>query len=304
MKTIEFPNDLIEFDSCCVALGNFDGVHKGHKAVISRFIEIANELGTASVVYAFKIHPKVYFNKNLSVITTNSVKEKIISETLNPDYLLFQKIDDEFLGLTPEQFVQEILINTLNAKCVVAGENYTFGKDGAGDTKYLTEICKEKGVKVEIVPLLKEDGRVLSSSTVRDFLLKGDILSANNVLGYDFFIEGEIIHGNHIGRTLGFPTINILPSDIQILPSFGVYATVTVLNSKEYKSITNVGIKPTVSSEKPIIETYIFDAEGDFYGEKAAISFKKKLRQEKKFSGLDELKKQIEIDIDEAKKAF
>ena len=190
----------------------------------------------------------------------------------------------------------------MKAKTVVVGEHYTFGKNGLGDATLLKSLCESRGVNVEIMTLVKENGVVLSSTSVRSLLLEGDVETANKVLGYDFFIEGEIVHGNHIGATIGFPTINIEPVKNQILPQFGVYATVTELEDEIYLGVTNIGVKPTVGSDVPVMETNLFGVSGNLYGKKATVAFKKQLRREQHFSNLDELKRQITQDSDLAKK--
>lgn len=304
MKIIYLPDDKISFESCCVALGNFDGMHKGHKKVISRCIERARELNCPSVVYTFEEHPKIVLGEDLKYITINSAKEKVIKEYLNPDFLIFRKIDKDFLGITPQEFATDILKDRLNAKCVVVGEHYTFGKKGEGTSVLLKQFCDDLGIETEIIPLLEENGSVISSTSIREAIVDGDIETANKNLGYKFFIDGEIVHGNHIGTSLGFPTINIIPDIKQILPEFGVYATKTVIDQKEYLSVTNVGVKPTIGNDSPVIETYLFDTNEDLYQKKASIIFYKKLRSEKKFLGLEELKAQIKADEETALKYF
>lgn len=304
MKTINFPQDDINFDASCVALGNFDGVHKGHARVISRCVEISKQYNCPSVVYTFKEHPNIILRKEHKNITQNSAKEKMISKLLGPDFLVFHDIDEKYLSLSPEEFISEILVNKLHAKCVVVGEHYSFGKNGMGNSELLKELCEKVRVKVEILPLLEENGTVISSTSIRNFLANGDILSASLGLGYPFFISGEVVHGSHIGHTLGFPTINIVPENTQILPEFGVYATKTIIDGEEFEGITNVGIKPTFGSDLPLVETHLFEVDKDFYGKKATVNFYEKIRSEKKFLNVDELKKQIEEDVTFAEKHF
>ncbi|MBR4030064.1 MAG: bifunctional riboflavin kinase/FAD synthetase [Clostridia bacterium] len=304
MKIITLPDDKINFENCCVALGNFDGMHRGHKKVILRCIEKAKEFNCASVVYTFEEHPKIVLGEDLKYITLNSAKEKIIEAYLNPDFLIFRKIDKDYLDITPQEFVTNILKEKLNAKCVVVGEHYTFGKKGEGTSILLKQLCNECGIETEIIPLLEENGSVISSTSIREAIKNGNIESANKNLGYKFFIDGEIVHGNHIGTSLGFPTINIIPDIKQILPEFGVYATKTVIDEKEYLSVTNVGVKPTIGNDSPVIETYLFDTNEDLYQKKASIIFYKKLRSEKKFLNLEELKAQIKTDEELALKFF
>ena len=304
MKTISLTEDDIPFKSSCVALGNFDGVHKGHAKVISRCVEISKEYNCKSIVYTFKNHPNIILGKEHKSITVNSAKEMVISKNFRPDFLILQDIDESYLSLSPKEFVLEVLLNKLHAKCVVVGEHYTFGKNGSGNTELLKELCKEYNIKVEILPLLEENGTVISSTSIRKFLTEGDIESASSALGYPFFISGEVVHGNHIGHTMGFPTINIVPESVQILPEYGVYATKTTIDEKTYEGITNVGVKPTFGSDLPVVETHLFGVGKDFYEKKATVNFYKKIRSEKKFSNIGELAKQIEQDVTFAKDFF
>ena len=300
MKVINFPGSLAVGKCTCVALGNFDGVHKGHQSVIKRCTDIASEKGILSVVYTFKSHPLNFLGKDVKIISTNSVKKRLIEELISPDYLIFQDLSQEYLAQSPEEFVKIILKNLLNAKHVVVGEHYSFGKNGSGNASLLKEICKKFNIEVKIVPLLKENGILLSSTYIRECISIGKISEANSVLGYDFFIEGIITHGNHLGTGIGFPTVNIIPEKNQLLPEFGVYATLSEIEGVIYKGVTNIGIKPTIGAEKPVIETHLFDVNCNLYEKKVAVSFIKKLRSEQKFENLNALKQQIKTDVENA----
>ena len=304
MKTIRLPNDSVPFENGCIALGNFDGVHKGHQKVIATCMEYARKKGVPSGVYTFSKHPKTIFRHFDKVVTHSEVKEVVLETLLNPDWFILQDIDEDFLCITPEEFVKNVLKDTLKVSAVVVGEHYSFGKKGRGDTELLKALCAEQNIEVVVVPLMYEDGVLLSSTHVRELISKGDMEGASKVLGYDFFVMGEVVHGNHIGNTLGYPTINIEENIEQILPVFGVYASVAEIDGIKYESVSNVGMKPTVGTDKPLIETHIFGIDADLYGKKAKIFLKKQLRTEKRFSGLDELQAQIRIDSEKAKAYF
>ncbi len=304
MKTIRLPSESVPFENGCIALGNFDGVHRGHQKVITACMEYAKQKGVPAGVYTFSKHPKTVFRHFDKVVTHSEVKEVVLQTLLNPDWFILQDIDEEFLCMLPEDFVKNVLKETLKVSAVVVGAHYSFGKKGRGDTALLQKLCAEHGIEVIVVPLMYEDGILLSSTRVRELIAKGDMESASKVLGYDFFVMGEVVHGNHIGNTLGYPTINIEENIEQILPVFGVYASVAEIDGVKYESVSNVGMKPTIGSDKPLIETHLFGVNADFYGKKAKIFLKKQLRTEKRFSGLEELQAQIRIDSTKAKAYF
>ncbi len=304
MKTLLFPKDTVPYTQACVALGNFDGVHKGHHAVISKCAELAKKMNTVSAVYTFLQHPKTVFSNFSEVITNNHAKESILAQTIHPDFLIFQQIDMEFLKQSPAQFVKKILKEQLKAKAVVVGSHYSFGKNGQGDAALLKTLCKEEDIYTEIVPLLFDGNTLLSSTAIRAYIHRGEIEKANEMLGYKFFIEGEVVHGNHIGTTIGFPTININPDKHQLLPAYGVYATETEIQGKQYIGVTNVGVKPTIGLNTPVVETNLFDVCEDFYGAQAKVQFITQLRSEHHFASIEALKKQIEHDSKTAKQVL
>ena len=301
MKTVLIPQDHTQFFSSCVALGNFDGVHRGHQLLIRTCETLAKEHNLSSIVYTFFKHHRAYFGNFHEVITENSAKEYVINKLFDVDFLAFQTLDDAFLNQTPEQFVKTVLKDTLHAKIVTVGEHYSFGKGGAGDATLLKSLCENEGIKVVIVPLMTENGEMLSSTAVRRAVQCGDMDKANRILGYDFFMAGTIVHGNHIGSTIGFPTVNVVPAPDQLLPRFGVYATKTVIENKEYDGVTNIGLKPTIGSDRPVAETHLFAVHSDLYGKTAHVKFIKMLRPEQKFASIEELKAQIARDKEHAK---
>ncbi len=301
MKTIRLPSESVPFENGCIALGNFDGIHKGHQKVIATCIEQAQERGVKSAVYTFAKHHKTVFGDLSKVITHTEAKKAVLLEKLKPDYLLLQDADEAFLAKAPEVFVKQILKETLKASLVVVGSHYSFGVKGVGNTDLLKALCAKEGIEVMVLPLMYEDGVLLSSTQIREYISAGNMEQANRMLGYDFFVMGEVVHGNHIGDTIGFPTINIAVNAEQILPVYGVYASVTEIDGVLYHGVSNVGLKPTVGADRPLIETHLFGVRKNFYGMQAKVSLKKQLRTEKRFSGLDELKAQIALDCAQAK---
>ena len=274
--------ELLNKKQTVVALGNFDGVHLAHRFLICEAVRRAKENGLTSVVYTFDKHPKSFLGSAVEYITDNEEKAKLV-DAAGADILYFQKTDIDFLKLSPYDFAKKVLKDTLNIKLAVIGEHYTFGAGGMGDAKKLTELGKELGFDVMVLPLIKKDGLLVSSTNIRENLSKGNIKTANALLGRCFSVNGRVESGNRIGTSIGFPTLNIYPAQSQLLPAFGVYEATAQLCGKEYKAILNVGVKPTVGSDRTVIEVHLLDASGDFYGEEVRVSFNSFIRYEKKF---------------------
>ena len=200
--------------------------------------------------------------------------------------------------LSGEEFADEILCRQLRAAHVCCGNDFRFGKNAACGAKELMDFGKRFGFEVEVISPVEYGGSIVSSSRVRELLLKGDITSANELLGFNYFINAEVLNGNHIGRTINFPTINQEFSDGQLIPKFGVYSTLTNVGGKVMPSVTNVGVKPTIEGvRRPLAETHIIGYNGDLYGKNADVCFKSFIRPEMKFASLGELKAQINKDI-------
>lgn len=276
------------------ALGFFDGVHKAHKSILSECVRYAKEQGLKSVALTFEKSPAEFFGKQIKYLTTLSRKKELM-ESLGIDRVEVLPCNGETLSLSPEAFIDEILIGKLNAKALFCGFNYTFGKDALGNTLTLTSLCKERNIEVMVLPCLTDDGVTVSSSEIRMALSKGEVELANRLLTRPFSVEGVVREGKKLGREMGFPTANLYPERMPNLP-YGVYATKTVVDNKEYVSVTNVGVNPTVNDTSLRVETYITDFEGDIYNKKIEVRFYKFLRRETKFNSIEELKKQISSD--------
>lgn len=277
-----------------IALGFFDGVHLGHASLINKAKELA--VGDIkSVVYTFDSHPSAFFDKSVPMITPAEDRIDIL-KSFNTDFVYLQKIDREFLSISPEDFVKKILIKNLGAVHIISGENYTFGKNKSGTPELMKKICDEQGIKYTIVPFCTDNGDIISSSLVRSLLSEGDIGRANRILGRPFSMSGEVVHCRNVGHKLGFPTANILPRADAQLPLAGVYATDTIINGKKYKSITNVGSAPTFSENKIIIETHILDFNKDIYSENIKVEFLKLIRPQQKFDSAENLIDQLKKD--------
>lgn len=282
-----------------VALGDFDALHKGHMEVIKSAGEYAREHNLLWTVYMFSSRP----NKNAENI--NSLFKRIeILEKIGVDTVVLEEFTDSYKNTSCEEFVSEYLVDRLSAKAVFAGFNYKFGKDASGDAIYLKELCEKAGISGFIKECVKAEGIPVSSTGIRNLIKNGEVLLANELMGRYFSISGEVVEGKKIGRTIGFPTANInYPKGI-IIPLKGVYISRCKIGDNKYYSITNVGEKPTVFDKSNNIETAIAGFSNSIYGEEIEIEFCKRIRDIKKFSDLEELKKQLEKDMNKAKVFF
>lgn len=289
-----------------VGLGNFDGLHIGHMALINTLINESRFNGLDSLVYTFTKHPENILRKKLftPLLTTVNKKIHLLSETpLN--YLYFDEFNEVFSRMKPEAFVKDILVKKLKARLAVTGFDYRFGYKGQGDVKLLEELGKEYNFKAIIIPPIKIDNEIVSSTLIRSNVSKGNIDRVFKLLGRHYSITGEVQSGRRIGNKLGFPTANIRPENYLILPQKGVYITKTMVDGKLYGSITNVGNNPTLNEQDLIsIETHILDFDNDIYGKNIEVFFISKIRGEKKFKGKDELVEQVRKDILIAREFF
>jgi len=293
----ELKENLINASS--LALGVFDGVHLGHQKVISNAIKKAEENGLVNAVVTFSKHPRDVVMKHTTQ-TISPLEERLqIFEKLGVENTIILDFDEKFAKMPAEKYLKDILLKCLNAKNITIGYNHKFGGDKLGNSKFLEENSEKYGYKVNSVSPVKIDGHVVSSSAVRKLILKGEMEAVSRFLGRDFCISGIVVHGQHLGRTIGFPTANLDFDGKQIFPLNGVYAGVVKISSKMYHTVINIGKRPTIGDlEKPIIEAHILDFDKDIYGEKIEISFLSRIRDEKKFNSLDELKTQIQKDCD------
>ena len=292
-------NRIDEFhieEETALSLGKFDGVHRGHEALISHLLE-KKQQGLKAVVFTFDIPPKkLTENNTYRVLSTNEEKQEILSAR-GIDYLLECPFTKEVMCMEPEAFVDWI-VTSLHVKSIVVGADFHFGHNRRGDYQLLQELSPKYGYELRVVDKLQYQGRDISSTFVREQIIKGDIFTANELLGYPFFVESEVIHGRQLGRKLGIPTINMeLPAE-KLLPPKGVYATEVKIKDCCYAGVTNVGCKPTVNhSNKVNVETHILDFSGDLYGHVMKVSFYKFLRPEQKFDSVEALKEQMEKDV-------
>lgn len=291
---MQILRDLIPTtENTAVALGYFDGVHLGHQKVIAQAVECKKQ-GLTPVVFTFSHTPK----KGDGLLQLLTLEQRIARlEALGVEILYvidFQQIKD----FTPEEFVEKILKRVFNAKKVICGFNYHFGKNGAGDCETLKSLCHQWGIETVVTDSVIMDTNIISSTLIRKLLKKGDIEKANKYLGYDFGYYGVAVKGNQIGTKIGTPTINQhVPADV-ITPKFGVYASVVTIEGNRYIGVSNVGVKPTISGNNPVLcETWLPEYNGgDLYGKTIDTRLKVFIRGEKRFASLEELKTAIHKD--------
>ena len=297
MKKIVF-NDKDINNGVCVAVGTFDGVHLGHRAMISALVDAAKEKNLAAAVFTFDTddNPK----SDRKMLATESKKLSLFA-SLGVD-VVFSAPFSQIRAMSSVEFVERVLYAELNAKTVVCGYDFRFGCDRSGDFVLIKELLSPKGVEVITQPAVTCNSDPVSSTLIRELISKGDIVSANKLLGRPFSINSEVVCGARIGRTLGFPTANqVYPTHLAVL-RYGVYAVRCRFDGAVYDGVANVGMKPTVANtDLPLCETYLFDFDGDCYGKNIETEFIAFIREEKRFSSLEELKKQIERDKNSAK---
>ena len=279
-------------------IGNFDGVHRGHLEVLKNAKVFSSKSNLPLSVLTFDPHPREFFSKEKTNFLLQTVLDK--AEALsknNIDYLINLKFDDLLSELSPEQFVEKVLSESLSLKHIFVGKDFKFGKDRAGDINSLKSFGLKYRIGLSSIKLKNQDGTSISSTKIRNNLKKGKIKEANELLGRPYMISGLVIEGDKRGRQIGFPTANISLGNL-IRPAFGVYAVlIEGIENKVLRGIANIGRRPTVNDRGVLLEVNIFDFNEDIYGKKIFISLIDFIRNEKKFDGIENLKKQIVMDV-------
>ncbi|MDP0506079.1 MAG: bifunctional riboflavin kinase/FAD synthetase [Fusobacterium sp. JB019] len=300
MKVIK---DILKCDeklnNSYVALGTFDGIHRGHRELIQGAVDKARENNGISVVYTFLNHPLEVIFPDKKPKMINTTKEKLfILEEIGVDYVVLQTFDDDFANITKEDFIDKILLEKLGAKEIFVGFNYTFGQKGKGNTEFLQEYTRCKDLKINIIPPVECRGKVLSSTVIRKLILEGKMEKANLFLGRPLLISGIVEHGKKLGRMLGYPTANLKIMN-KIYPPFGIYGgTVTIEGDDNvHIAVINIGQNPTLKPGELSVEVHILDFQGDLYGKRIYVDLEKHLRDEKKFDSIEDLIKGIGNDV-------
>lgn len=287
---------------CGIGLGNFDGLHRGHMALINTLINECRIHDLHSVLYTFKKHPEHILRRNLftPLIMTTDNKIRQLEKT-GIETLYFQEFDESFSHMQPEDFIKKILVEKMQMKLAVIGFNYRFGYMCRGDGELLKKIGKKLGFSVIVIPPVKVGEEIVSSTLIRQYITKGRVEKAFELLGRHFSIPGKVITGKKLGRTMGFPTANLVPEKYLVIPAAGVYATRTLYQGQWYNSVTNVGSAPTLKDEQEVtLETHMTGFCGELYGKDIEVFFIKKLRNEKRFDTRESLINQIKADIEKA----
>jgi riboflavin kinase / FMN adenylyltransferase len=294
-----------------MALGNFDGIHRGHRRVIAPILQSANlqsanndDTEAHPTVVTFHPHPRQFFTGQPLFLLTPLEEKVQLLENLGLAQLILLPFDQAIASLSPAEFVEKILVQTLQAKQISIGENFYFGKGRAGTAQDLQAIAAHFNIQVDIVPLHTDDGDRISSSAIRQALSQGDPVRSRQLLGRPYSLMGEVVQGKQLGRTIGFPTANLkLPPD-KFLPRKGVYRIVAWGDDMRWDGVMNLGDRPTVDGTTLTAEVHLFDWTGDLYGKQLTIELISFLRSEQKFSSLDALKAQIQMDCQMARSAL
>lgn len=290
-------NTNFKFKNTAVTLGKFDGLHLGHQQLMDIVLSYKKE-GLTAVMFSFLLHPgNLFSDKEFELIYTEEEKVTKLNR-FGMDVLVSYPFTEETRSLNPEDFIKEILVDKLDAKVIVVGQDFRFGYQRRGDVSLLKEYENVYGYKVIACDKKKWKNEVISSSTIRNALKAGEIEAVNSMLGQPYTIRGEVVHGRRIGRTLGMPTTNLTPSNIKLLPPCGVYATKTLIDRTFHPGVTNIGYKPTVGEEEYIgVETYLFDYDNNLYGKMIEVELFHYIRPELKFGSLEELIQKMREDI-------
>lgn len=299
MKIYEGLKDLPEIPYPVVTSGTFDGVHLGHQKILQRIKEIAKENGGETVLLTFWPHPRLVLYPNehkLRLLSTFEEKAKLLRE-FGIDHLISIPFTKEFSQLSSKEFIESVLVDKIKTKKLVIGYDHRFGKNREGSFDYLQENCESFGFELEEISRQDVDDIGISSTKIRDALKTGNVSTASKYLGRDYELNGLVIKGEQIGRSIGFPTANIhVPNDYKLIPKDGVYAIHVTVNGKIYKAMLNIGNRPTVNGSKKTVEAHLFDFDGNLYDLQVTLHLSHFLRDEIKFENLDALKKQLSLD--------
>ncbi|MDE7315537.1 MAG: riboflavin biosynthesis protein RibF [Mucispirillum sp.] len=304
MEVVYGLENLFIKNSCAVCIGNFDGLHLGHRLIISVLKEEAAQRGLKSVIMTFEPHPFKYFNKPLKLISTPAKRmDKFLEQ--KTDYLVIVEFNKSLANLSPEQFVKDILVAKLHAALVIVGTDYRFGSGKAGNTALLAQLGAKYGFQCMFAHKLKDkNGIDISSSRIRSLLEQGQVEEAGRFLSCPYSLEGEVIHGDKMGRAFGYPTINLKTVN-EMIPAFGVYAAKVKIKNEIYNAMTYIGKRPTINNRLELrVEANIFDFNEEIYGEYAEIILYKYIRSDIKFNSLDELIVQMSKDKEEIQVYF
>lgn len=307
MRIIENKIKFCIEEPTAVAIGKFDGFHMGHQKLLRKLAEQKSR-GLKTAVFTFVPSPAAFFSGDILKDLSTAVEKRRAFEKAGVDYLIEFPFFRETADMEPEAFISDVLAGMINACCIVAGDDVSYGRNGAGDAALLEKMSVKYGYDVKLIEKVLYEGREVSSTYVREAVRDGNMELAEKLLGMPYHISGEIIHGRKLGRTLGMPTVNLIPQKEKLLPPNGVYYSYVYLNEMgkkreiQYPAITNIGTKPTVdNSEQMGVETYLYDFNKEIYGELMEVYLLEYKRPEMCFEGVEELKIQMRRDIEEGR---
>ena len=289
-----------------LTIGTFDGVHLGHQKIIERVVTTARQEGLLATIFTFFPHPRmvVQHDKSLKLIHTLEEKKQLLQQ-LGVDLLVVQPFNEAFAQLTAEEFVSTILVQHLNVKKVIIGYDHRFGRNRTANINDMRLFGEKYGFAVEEISVQEVDEVSVSSTKIREALNKGDVITAEHYLGTPYSLTGTVVHGLKLGRTLGYPTANIqVTEDYKLIPKDGVYVVYSYIGGQKVYGMMSIGKNPTIEGKGASIEVYFFDFNGDLYDRELTIYFVKYLREERKFSSVALLKKQLQDDETTARKAI
>ena len=287
-----------------LAIGNFDGVHIGHQAVIKKLVRESKKINSKSGILSFMPHPRQYFTNNYEDFNIIDENDKVsLFENLNIDYYISLKFDSVLASLSPENFIKDILVKKLQVKNITVGYDFKFGKDRKGNTDLLKKLSTKYNYQVSIINQIKneKDSIVYSSSLIRKKIEEGNFKSVSSILGRNWSLKGKVIKGDQKASKMNFPTANITPSKL-IKPKKGVYAIKALYSDNYYNGIANFGVRPTIEGKKLLLEAHLFEFDENIYSKDLTVEFLTFIREEKKFNDFTSLKKQIQKDIQIVKK--
>ena len=292
MKIYRTLEEFKKLTNAVVTIGTFDGVHKGHRVIINRLTEIANQINGEVVVLTFFPHPRmVLYPDDHGLQLLNTIDEKIdLMREAGIKHLILHPFSKEFSRMSSTEFVRDVLVNKIGVKKLVIGYDHHFGRNREGSFDDLQELAPVYNFDVEKIPEQDVNHVAVSSTKIRTALLSGDVITAKEFLGYDFALSGFVVEGKKIGRTLGFPTANInIEENYKLIPANGIYAVNVLYNGSTLRGVMNIGNRPTFDNGERSIEVNIFNFNEDIYNQKLCVLFKGYIREEKKFNSVDEL---------------
>lgn len=297
---MEFITDLVELrieKRSAITLGKFDGLHRGHQLLINQVLQKKKE-GCVAAVFTFDMPPNRLLNGHIGGTILTNQERRALAQQFQIDVMVQCPFTKDVACMEPEDFVHDVLVEKMNVGFIVVGKDFRFGYQRRGDALLLSELSQKYGYQVKVISKEQYQGRDISSSYIRKMLSLGDVELAGTLLGYPFFISGEVVSGKQFGREMGIPTANQIPDEKKLLPPNGVYASRVLLSGKSYYGMTNIGVRPTVEhTNQKNVETYLLDYQGELYGKELTVQLLHYERPECRFDSTEELKEQLYSDL-------